>query len=179
MKYLSLLIFTYFLLLFGLKAQENQFNNGFGFGFHLSEYQNDFGLGLNVTSPFFLHDGVGVRARANLMFNQNVVDSVTDFMPYNNLSIGFIGVGGRLGENIRLYGEGGFIAILPSSKFSSESMELGGYGLFGFEFFFTKFGNYFIEIGAVGTGAKADKVSTKPIYSNGLTVSTGVRFYLK
>jgi hypothetical protein len=56
---------------------------------------------------------------------------------------------------------------------------MGGYGLFGFEFFFTKFGNYFIEIGAVGTGAKADKVASKPIYSNGLTVSTGMRFILK
>lgn len=38
--------------------------------------------------------------------------------------------------------------------------------------------NYFIEIGAVGTGAKADEVVNEPIYSNGLTISTGFRLNL-
>ncbi len=33
----------------------------------------------------------------------------------------------------------------------------------------------YIEIGGVGTGAKSDKVSGKPIYSNGLLISAGAR----
>ena len=38
--------------------------------------------------------------------------------------------------------------------------------------------SYFIEIGGIGTGATADKVANKPIYSNGLMLSTGFRIYL-
>lgn len=83
-----------------------------------------------------------------------------------------------VGERIRLYGEGGVITIFPSSDFSSDDMVFGGYGLFGFEFFFGKMGNYFIEIGGIGTGAVADKIINRPIYSNGLSISTGFRFFL-
>ncbi|MEO0332135.1 MAG: hypothetical protein AAF223_10680, partial [Bacteroidota bacterium] len=75
----------------------------------------------------------------------------------------------------RLYGEGGIILLLPSDTFSAERTELGGYGLFGFEFYLKNNANYFIEIGGVGTGAQADKVPNKPIYSNGLLISTGFR----
>jgi hypothetical protein len=39
--------------------------------------------------------------------------------------------------------------------------------------------NYFIELGAVGTGAKADKLPTNPIYSNGFLMSVGFRFHVR
>jgi hypothetical protein len=78
---------------------------------------------------------------------------------------------------MRLYGEGGVIVLFPSSEFSSESEVLGGYGLFGFEFFFSHQSNYFIEIGGIGTGAVADKASGKPIYSNGLLINVGLRHH--
>ena len=52
---------------------------------------------------------------------------------------------------------------------------MGGYGLFGFEFFMNSRNNYFIEIGGVGTGAVADKVANSPIYSNGLLINVGFR----
>lgn len=34
-------------------------------GFNLSDVQGSFGYGLNVTSPYFLHNSVAVRASAN------------------------------------------------------------------------------------------------------------------
>ena len=38
--------------------------------------------------------------------------------------------------------------------------------------------NYFIELGGVGTGAKADKIAFKPIYSNGFLIDVGFRVCL-
>jgi len=175
-------LFTVAFMVIGLclsaKAQENSVNNGLGFGFQLVEYQRDFGFGLNVTSPYFFKNQVAVRLRSNAMYLEHVKDGETDWTPYTNLTFGVIGVGGYVAESIRLYGEGGVICLLPSSKFSGKSTAFGGYGLFGFEFFMEKNINYFIEIGSVGTGATADRLPFKPIYSNGLAVSTGFRVVL-
>ncbi len=158
---------------------ESTLNTGVGFGIQLTQIQDDFGIGLNVTSPFFLYDRMAVRLRANLMFNEHLAAGVSTLSPYSNISLGLIGVGGKIGDYIRLYGEGGGILILPSDAFSSEDYELGGYGVIGFEFFMSKFNNYFIEIGHVGTGAKENKVVTNPLYSNGMVINAGVRFYLE
>lgn len=162
---------------FSLKAQKEELNTGFGIGYQLVQYQQDFGFGINAVSPYFANKRIGIRLKTNLMYNQNVIDGLSDWTPYGNVSLGVIGVAGKVSERIRLYGEGGFIALLPANEFSSTNFEFGGYGLFGFEFFFNKGGNYFIEIGGVGIGATADKVATQPIYSNGLTISTGIRFF--
>lgn len=182
MKRFNILLITIIVstLTLNTRVNGNDLNRGFGFGFQLNQYQKDFGLGLNVTSPLFLKGYVGVRLRANLMFNENVQDlSNSVWSAYSNISLGLIGISGMVGESIRLYGEGGIVGILPSDEFSSESFVLGGYGIFGFEFFMSHFNNYFIEIGAVGSGAREDENLTQPIYSNGLIICTGFRFYLK
>jgi hypothetical protein len=111
------------------------------------------------------------------MFNEHVSDDVTVWSPYSNVSLGMVGVAGIIGDFIRLYGEGGMIALFPSDNFSSESVVFGGYGVFGFEFYFYQGGNYFIEIGGIGTGAIADKAVNQPVYSNGLMISTGFRIH--
>jgi hypothetical protein len=172
------LIFS-FLFIFNAQAQNEAINTGIGFGFQIHQFQKDFGLGLNITSPFFGDDRIAVRLRGNLMYNENVQNATTTWTPYSNVSLGLIGIGGKVGEYIRLYGEGGLIGIKPSSDFSTKNFVFGGYGLFGFEFFMNNSSNYFIEIGGVGTDAKADKIVTKPIYSNGLLISAGFRIHLK
>lgn len=157
------------------QAQEKTMSTNFGMGFHLNQYQNDFGIGLNITSPFFIKESIAIRVRGNFMFNEHVQDSSTTWSPYSNFTAGVVGVGGKIGEFIRLYGEGGVIFIIPSSEFSSSNLEIGGYGLFGFEFYMAEKHAYYIEIGGAGTGAVADKVENKPIYSNGLIISVGYR----
>ena len=176
---LQLLLIALSLIASSALAQEKQINTGMGFGFQLNQYQRDFGFGLNLTSPYFAHDKIAVRVRGNLMYNESVQNSLTTWVPYSNVSLGLIGVGGKIGDYIRLYGEGGVIGLFPSEKFSSEQFVFGGYGLFGFEFFMHAGSNYFIEIGGIGTGARADKIATQPIYSNGLLISTGFRLSLK
>jgi hypothetical protein len=160
------------------KAQESELSKNFGFGFQLGQYQDNFGLGINLTSPFFAQDHLAIRVRGNVMWNEHLADQEMTWTPYSNLSIGVVSVAGEIGNFMRLYGEGGFLLIFPNADFSSESLETGGYGLFGFEFFFYPKGNYFIEIGGLGTGATADKVPSNPIYSNGLLINVGFRFQL-
>ncbi len=175
MKNALLIIFLIFSIANITKGQEESISHNFSAGFHLNQYQNDFGMGLNLTSPFFANNSIAVRMRANLMFNQHPENNETTWTPYSNVSVGVIGVGGMVGEHIRLYGEGGAIALFPSEEFSTETLEIGGYGLFGFEFYMYPRFNYYIEIGGIGTGAKADKIAGAPIYSNGLLISVGFR----
>lgn len=158
-------------------AQQARVYDGIGVGIQLSQYQRDFGVGLNVTSPYVANDKVAVRLRGNVMYNEHVQGDETTWTPYANASLGVIGAS-RIIENLaRLYGEGGVVGVFPSDEFSSEDFVLGGYGLFGFEFFMSDSNNFFIEIGGVGTGATADRVVQEPIYSNGLLISTGFRMH--
>lgn len=159
--------------------EESKINSNLGLGFHLIQNQQDFGLGLNLTSPFFANNRFAFRMRGNFMWHQHLDSTNTTWTPYSNLSLGIIGVGGEIGNFARLYGEGGIVGLLPSSDFSSEDAVFGGYGLFGFEFFMNNASNYFIEIGGIGTGATADKIPGNPIYSNGLTISVGFRYTFK
>ena len=179
MKKLISLLFTLVLISqsFNLLAQQGP-SSKMSFGFNIGQYQRDFGLGINVASPYFLHESVAVRLRANFMFHEHPENLEITWTPYTNFTLGLIGVGGCISDFARLYGEGGLILIIPNSDFSSASSELGGYGLFGFEFFMNPHMNYFIELGGVGSGARADKVLLSPIYSNGFMVQTGFRVVL-
>jgi hypothetical protein len=161
-------------------AQENSMSHKFALGFQLGQYQNDFGFGINLTSPYFAKNKIALRTRVNLMYNEHInSNNETVWTPYSNISLGLLSSGGKIGDYIRLYGEGGVIGLFPSDDFSSESFVIGGYGLFGFEFYMNKNNNYFIEIGGVGTAASADKALYKPIYSNGLLINTGFRIHFK
>ena len=175
---LTLIMTVGFTMLSHAQQQAEPFGQKMSFGFQLGQYQDDFGIGLNVTTPYFLHNRVAVRVRGNLMWHEHVLNTETTWTPYSNLALGVIGVGGNIGNFMRVYGEGGAMVLVPSDDFSAQSTEFGGYGLFGFEFFMDPHFNYFIEIGGAGTGARADKVPTSPIYSNGLIIQTGFRIQL-
>ncbi len=180
MKKLTLIATVLIVCTTAIYAQEQTkgINKGLGLGFQINQFQKDFGLGLNFTSPYFVYDKIAVRLRSNLMFNEHIKNLATTWTPYANISLGLVGVGGTIGDYIRLYGEGGAIGLLPSADFSSKKFEFGGYGLFGFEFFMNKYINYFIELGGIGTGAKADEIANKPIYSNGFLIDVGFRVCL-
>lgn len=154
-------------------------NTGIGFGMQLNQYQNDFGLGLNLSSPSFINERMAFRLRGNIMFNEHIQNTTTVRTPYSNISLGMVGATGKVGNYIRIYGEGGMILLLPSDKFSEENLVLGGYGMLGIEFFMNRFCNYFLETGYTTTGAKEDKIVTQPYYSNGLIISSGLRIFLK
>ena len=168
-----------FILSWSISAQEFVAKNSTQIGFTIGQIQQDFGIGLNLTSPYFLYERVAVRVRGNFVFHEHL-DNNANFVwtPYSNLTIGLVGLAGKVGEQINVYGEGGLLFLFPNDNFSSENAENGGYGIVGFEFLPARFIRYFIEIGGAGSGASADKVAGSPIYSNGLILYTGIRFAL-
>lgn len=180
MKFLStILILITFKSISYSQDQDNIINNGIGIAFNVTQIQKDFGLGLNIVSPYFFQKKMAIRVRGNFIFNENNPDSLVRWTPYSNFSLGFVGVGGMITERIRLYGEGGAICLLPSKELSNKDFVMGGYGLLGFEFFVSKGFNYYLEIGGVGSGARAEKIINKPIYSNGFLIGTGIRVFFK
>jgi len=158
----------------GLSAQEKEAErNPYVLGFQLSQYQNDFGIGLSVTSPSFLHEMLAVKARGNLMFFEHLQENETVWTPYANFALGIQSGHSKLGDFIAIYGEGGAIGLFPSSDFSEENIVVGGYGLFGFEFLIADNFNYYIELGGIGVDAVADRIPNKPLYSNGFLINVG------
>lgn len=144
-------------------------------GFNISQYQKDFGFGLHVISPYFFSKTVAIKAGTNIQWFENSNGTETALTTYQNIQLGMRGRSTLVNHNISIYGEGGVLIILPSSDFSSQSSVFGGYGLFGFEFRIVPGFAYFIELGGVGTGATADKIASKPIYSNGFLTNVGLK----
>ena len=79
MKRTSVLTLALIIIVFAsnVQAQDEVINTGYGFGSQILQFQRDFGLGLNITSPYFGHDKIAVRLRGNLMFNENVQNANT------------------------------------------------------------------------------------------------------
>lgn len=154
-------------------------NSGLGIGFQLNQFQDDFAFGLNMTSPEILNGNAAFRLKANQVYFEHLLDGEYVWSGYQNVSLGFVGYGGKVGQDIRLYGEGGLVGIFPSDRFSSESFRMSTYGTFGFEFFPTPRFNYFLELGVMTSRARADKIAGSPFYSNGFVASVGFRINLK
>ena len=146
-------------------------------GGQFGQYYNDFGVGLNASIPL-CKNGMDIRVRGNMVWHEHISETKATWTPYSNLSIGMVIPTGSIGEGVRSYTEGGLFIVIPSEKFSSDDYSIGGYGLIGIELSPVHFFAYFIEVGAVGIGAKADQIEGQPIYSNGLMIDAGFRFRL-
>lgn len=173
MKKISL-IAAAVLCLMSATAQEK---NNLGLGLSLNQFQHDFGIGIHLISPYFANNSVAVRLGANVQWLQHVDKNHTTWTSYQNIQLGIRGRQPILDNRLFIYGEGGPVLLLPNADFSSEPAVFGGYGLLGFEFKASSSFGFFMELGAMGTGATADKVPAKPIYSNGFTSSTGFRVF--
>jgi hypothetical protein len=72
--------------------------------------------------------------------------------------------------------------VFRSERLSDEVLAVAGIGGFGFELFppantIDAPVSYFIEIGGVGSGARATNLPGQPILLNGFLVQSGLRFY--
>ncbi len=150
--------------------------NKTGLGFNVNRFQNDFGLGLHLVSPYFANSKAAVRIGGNLQWFEYVDENEeATWSPYGNVQVGIRGRQGVVDDKIYIYGEGGGMILFPNTAFSSEKTRLGGYGLFGFEFYTSPRFSYFVELGGMGAGARADKLFSGPIFSNGFATTVGFR----
>jgi hypothetical protein len=154
----------------------------FAIGFDIDSYSNNFGGGLNLSSPYFFDNISHVQLTADMAYVQGVKtgETTTTWAPYGLFKLGYFS--GRFieGTSIRIYGGGGLVILAPPSSLSSSGVNFGGYGLTGVEILVNKkrTKGLFLEFGAMGTGAFADKMVSSPIYANGFTVSWGYKYYL-
>jgi hypothetical protein len=156
----------------------------FSIGYGVRKFHDDFGVGLTVTSPYFAKKKVAIQLSGAGAWLEGVQEnrSKATWMPYGNIGLDIIGVGAHISGCMRLYGKGGVVLIVPNSKFSSSAFTFGGAGAFGFEFIpkaEKHLVTYYIELGGIGTGARAEKLHDKPLHSNGFLVSVGLKYYLK
>ena len=169
--FIALVLLTGALVAAGAESEKGQ---GIAFGAGLLNAGGDLGFQGTVTSPWF-RKGAALRAGAFMQYMK-----ADDWRPYYGFKAGLVGGSFMATADIRLYGEGGFTFLFPSSHFDDHSFALGGYGHFGFEFFIdrTRTGlAYYIELGSNGIGAKADKLPGKPDYVNGFAAAVGLRYY--
>jgi len=141
-------------------------------GISVQEWKDDFGIGFNLTSPWFLFEKAAIRVSGNILFKADA-----QWKPYYAIRTGLIGGSFMQSADIRLYGEGGFLFLFPDASFDTTSFRFGGYGNFGFEFFLSTTpgsGSYFIELGSNGIGATT---LSGNYYLNGFALTTGIRFY--
>jgi hypothetical protein len=168
-----------FIVAFSSKAQQKQIvNDGIGIGFQINQFQQDFGFGVQVSSPSFWNKSAVLRLKTNLVFHEHLLQGQFEWSGYQNIALGLAGYGGWITENIRIYGEGGLMGLLPSGNFSSESFVLSGYGSFGTELYASQGFHYFLEIGVAPTRARADLVPGNPFYHNGFFTTMGLRYNL-
>ena len=153
---------------------------GLSLGGGLARYQDEFGFGVAVTSSYFAGRSMAIRLSGDLCYLDAVLDAESTWTRFWLLRAGLRSVAGMAGRTCRLYGEGGVAVALPSDRFSDDTA-LGGYGAFGFEFFpgdpSTTPVSYYVEMGGIGLGARAEKLPAKPGYANGFLLSAGFRLY--
>ena len=166
-----------FLTTYTIQAQERNFSK-ISFGFQLQQVQNDFGFGIHFLSPTVGDFRLKSSYNFNWFIHENN-DQVSVWTEYSSFNFG-TRYQTLVSKNINLYVEGGPQILLNKTSVSSENINFGGYGLFGFEFFLSdeSIGNtsYFIELGATGNNSRADKTVSKPKVGNGFITSVGMRF---
>jgi hypothetical protein len=177
-----LLFFVLPMMTVDMSAQStiNKLNRS-SIGYNLIQIQNDFGLGLDFVSPYFMNKNIALKIGFNVQWLEHtskMIATTTEWTPYCNIRTGIRCKQFIFDNKMGVYGEGGIISLLPNKKFSNEKICIGGYGLFGFEFNPSFRSGLFIEFGGVGTGATANKIVFKPIYSNGFMTNVGFRYYL-
>ena len=162
-------------------ANEDHSSN-FAIGFDIDSYANNYGMGVTLASPRFFNDHADIQVTADIAWAQGLEngDSKSNWEHYGLFKIGYFAGRFLEGLPIRVYGGGGVVFLTPSSSLSSDSVDVGGYGLAGLEFFVNpkRSKGLFLEFGGMGTGARADKMQNSPIYANGFTVSWGYKYYL-
>ena len=163
----------------------HQDRNGWALGYTLQRFQDDFGTGASLTTPFVLRHSLRVTLAGGVAWSPNAVtnEGDQDWARYGGARLVLEGGARAEGSPVRLYGFGGPMLLALPSRLSDDELAVGGIGGFGFEYYFMHGGNdgpvsYFTELGGVGTGARADKQPGRPMLANGFFVTVGLRLTL-
>lgn len=153
-------------------------------GYTIHRLQDDFALGALVSSPFFLHDALRVTLGGGIAWYPHATDDRgrEDWAHYGDVRLVIEGGSRGPGDSTRVYGFGGPVLLLLPDRLSSDRVAVGGMGGFGFEHHFRGAGgewpvSYFIELGGIGSGARANALAGSPLLANGFFATVGFRWY--
>lgn len=153
-------------------------------GFEITDFQNDYGLGLNLTTPYFFKDTMSVRLHGGIAWFEGVAadealnDMDSQWIKYFPVRLGWV-ISVGLGSGLtRLYAEAGGLIYL-GAKDIAKDIVVGGYGQFGFEFFPAILSpvSYFFQAGGMGSSGKGTEIMTEPSVGNGFMMEVGFRWY--
>jgi hypothetical protein len=162
-------------------------NQGPLLGFSLQRFQDDFGLAGLLASPTFANDHMRLKLGGGVAFYPYAANAQNEqeWANYGHVRLVFEGGLRPSGSPIRLYGFGGPIVYVMPDRLAGTTAAFGGIGGFGFEYYFMVRGgdrdgpiSYFVELGGVGVGAKADHLPGKPVVGTGFSIATGFHWYL-
>lgn len=164
-------------------AGARETRDGWSIGGTLHRFHDDFGLGGLLASPLFLGGRLRVALAGGVAWYPYATDAdgLQEWSPYGDLRLVVEGGERAAGSPVRLYGFGGPMILLLPDDLSDQSVALGGIGGFGFEYYFISTGadgpvSYFTELGGVGSGGRADRLSGEPLLANGFFVTVGLRW---
>jgi hypothetical protein len=158
-------------------------NEGFSVGWSIHRFQDDFAVGASASTPSMAARTLRITAGGGVAWYPHARNGAGDetWKIYGHTRL-VIEAGRRIqGTPLRLYGFGG-PTLLFIDDLSNDKLAAGGVGGFGFEFFMPKAGrdgpvSYRIELGGIGTGARADRQTGAPIFANGLLIGAAMHFY--
>ena len=165
-------------------AVEPPSNVGSAIGVAVERVQDNFGVSGTWSSRAFFDEKARMTASGGVAWYPNGTGSSgnQEWLPFGHSRV-VVESGHRVGRApLRLYGFGGAMLIFRSERLSDDVLAVAGVGGFGFEFFAPTTSmdapvSYFIEIGGVGSGARAANLPGQPILLNGFLVQSGLRFY--
>lgn len=86
-------------------AQQSEINNDVNIGIQLSQFQQDFGTSITLTSPWFDQQWIAVRARSHVLFHEHVQEQEDNMAPYLNATLGVAGKTGSIGDYPAIWGK--------------------------------------------------------------------------
>ena len=152
---------------------------GLSFGFSIGDRHGDLCLSIEGESAAFLNKILSLKAGAEYCWKEGSRSAAVLWDPYYLGRIGLV-LNSAYTDYGRLYGELGGVAILCQGESELQSF-LGIYGLFGFEFSFSRGsqGSYFIELGSTGSFNAIDsRLDGRPLLANGYSSRAGFRWKL-
>ena len=171
---------------YNIQARKNDIALGLKFENNFTSFPDDLRFGVNVNTPFFFNGHAALRfeydsclIRGNLMINSNGNEV---WYSYQAMKAGVVYTTGYVLETIRPYFENGIQLVWPNTNFyNSEAMLWGPYGIIGCDFTFSPkdLWGWYVEAGVLALiqSPRASIYVKAPLFSNGIILAGGIRFY--
>jgi len=174
------LVLTIIICALSINSNAQEASKKISIGIHVNRQQDNFGYGVNIGSGNIFNTPFHLNIKANMSFIENTNDPLkTTWNSFYNFNTGFAWTPSFQQNFISPYLEVGGTAVLTCFKFTSEKIHFGPYALAGFDINTHNNSSLFFEMGAIYTGAIAERLVNRPTYVSGFLTTVGWRYNWK